>query len=402
MVKRRAAAALLAVVLTAVMVFSTGGFAGADPPKFELKVIINPNPGFEVSIWVDKPNYMPGEDVVIRYRVTQDAYVYIWDIDTQGIVRLLLPNIYEPGNFAQAGRTYTIPSNNRYRLQVTGPYGTETLVIVASKQPLPETGWLGNAIRSKEFMPKVGDSAEQFFGQVRSLQIQPIPQQSWVSAQTSFQIGPAVPVVPLPPRIEADVRVESNPSGARVFLDGREVGSTPRTVYGVTYGPHEVTILKDGYFTFTQRFNVTTTAPVTISAYLERIPDVTVPVAGPYGAILDQYVTVSSTADRVELPFAYGGSSGQFVIDPDGSGDRLVLEADGTLWVSGYGTRSVFAVEADKPNEIYWGKTYVSALGPFKVDATLVDYGIGRKNDRHQTPFFQYMTWRVQVWWVGR
>lgn len=402
MIKRRAAAALLAVVLTAVMVFSAGGLVGADQPKIELKVIINPNPGFEAAIWVDRTNYMPGDTVAINYRVTQDAYVYVWDIDTEGNVRLLLPNIYESGNWAQGGRTYTIPSNNRYRLQVTGPYGTETLVIVASKQPLPETGWLQNAIRSGEFMPKVGDSAEQFFGQVRSLQIQPIPQQNWVSAFTTFQVGPGRPVgpvVPIVPRA-ADVRVESSPALARVFLDGREVGVTPMTLYDVPRGEHEITLIKDGYYAFVRRFDVDGTGDVNISGYLNRISQST-PPSGSYGTLLmDQVFTVSSTNDKVELPFGYAGSSGKFTLTPYGGSDKLIERAVGNALISGSGG-TMFTIYSNQTSSLYSGWTDEYSRGSFRVRATLVDYGIGYKNVA-RTPYFQFMTWRVQVWWTGK
>jgi hypothetical protein len=43
--------------------------------------------------------------------------------------------------------------------------------------------------------------------------------------------------------------VNSNPPGARVLLDGEEVGETPTSVDFTHYGTHEVVLQKDGYDT---------------------------------------------------------------------------------------------------------------------------------------------------------
>lgn len=45
--------------------------------------------------------------------------------------------------------------------------------------------------------------------------------------------------------------IESNPAGALVLLDGKEVGYTPVSVDFTYYGTREVTLIKDGYLTQT-------------------------------------------------------------------------------------------------------------------------------------------------------
>lgn len=45
--------------------------------------------------------------------------------------------------------------------------------------------------------------------------------------------------------------IESNPPGALVLLDGKEVGYTPVSVDFTYYGTREVTLIKDGYETQT-------------------------------------------------------------------------------------------------------------------------------------------------------
>lgn len=45
--------------------------------------------------------------------------------------------------------------------------------------------------------------------------------------------------------------IESNPAGALVLLDGKEVGYTPVSADFTYYGTREVTLIKDGYQTQT-------------------------------------------------------------------------------------------------------------------------------------------------------
>ena len=50
--------------------------------------------------------------------------------------------------------------------------------------------------------------------------------------------------------------VQSNPPGAMVLLEGREIGYTPTAVDFTYYGTRELTLIKDGYETSTQQVPV--------------------------------------------------------------------------------------------------------------------------------------------------
>ncbi|MBC7820626.1 MAG: PEGA domain-containing protein, partial [Planctomycetaceae bacterium] len=56
-------------------------------------------------------------------------------------------------------------------------------------------------------------------------------------------------VASLPGCVHRRLTVNSNPPGARVLLDGEEVGETPTSVDFTHYGTHEVVLQKDGYDT---------------------------------------------------------------------------------------------------------------------------------------------------------
>lgn len=64
----------------------------------------------------------------------------------------------------------------------------------------------------------------------------------------AFLFGVALFVL-LPGCVHRRLTVNSNPPGARVLLDGEEIGETPTSVDFTHYGTREVVLQKDGYET---------------------------------------------------------------------------------------------------------------------------------------------------------
>jgi hypothetical protein len=75
---------------------------------------------------------------------------------------------------------------------------------------------------------------------------------------------------PAPPKTEAPLVIVSKPSGASVFLDGRQVGTTPLTFPLVQIGTHSVRITLDGYRPWTSPVQVSATETNRVTASLER------------------------------------------------------------------------------------------------------------------------------------
>jgi hypothetical protein len=55
--------------------------------------------------------------------------------------------------------------------------------------------------------------------------------------------------------------IQSTPSGATAFLDGREVGRTPVTVHPVAPGAHTVQVMRDGFVGQERKVAITTSKP---------------------------------------------------------------------------------------------------------------------------------------------
>jgi serine/threonine-protein kinase len=80
-----------------------------------------------------------------------------------------------------------------------------------------------------------------------------------------------------PPADEAGrLLVRSTPAGARVFVDGREMGRTPESLDGVARGSHRVRVTHDGYVDSERRVTITRSRPtqaITVSLARERSPE---------------------------------------------------------------------------------------------------------------------------------
>ena len=67
--------------------------------------------------------------------------------------------------------------------------------------------------------------------------------------------------------------VESRPAGARVVVDGREVGTTPTVVSDVAAGIRSVRIELDGYQPWETSVDVPASDQVRVGASLDHLPE---------------------------------------------------------------------------------------------------------------------------------
>lgn len=103
----------------------------------------------------------PGQPVGFSFRVSRDAFVVIYDIDTEGRTHLLYPRSQWDPEFVQGGVLYHLPARGAgYRLVADGPPGEEFVVAVASDEPIAARWtdcWNGLAGRSE--YDHMGDSS---------------------------------------------------------------------------------------------------------------------------------------------------------------------------------------------------------------------------------------------------
>ena len=173
-----------------VALFGIVAVAGSPAP---LGLVIDPTPDpLSVNIWTDKTSYAVGENATIFFSVSQPAFVYIYDIQPDGIVRLIFPNAYSQGNYVSGG-THSLP-DGLYRFRIAEPTGVEQLQIIAS--PIS----LGLEMSYGEPFPMVGSSPGAATGDIQAQIMGIVPEPNYATAWTSFTIiAYYTPPTPPPP-----------------------------------------------------------------------------------------------------------------------------------------------------------------------------------------------------------
>ncbi|MBB6099099.1 hypothetical protein HNR42_002535 [Deinobacterium chartae] len=173
-------------------------------------IVVNPvQTDLQVDVWTDRdpsgartPEYHPGERVRLYARVNQDAYVYLFSVNSEGAVSLILPNRYQGGaNLLRAGSTRVFPEQGApYTFDIARPYGVSKILAVASKHPLD----LNDIARFRDGQntgfAEVTVKSQAGLAQALSIVVQPIAQNEWVSDTAYYTVvgSEVAPVRPTP------------------------------------------------------------------------------------------------------------------------------------------------------------------------------------------------------------
>ena len=258
---------LLAGALTLV---SGAAFAQSNPRVTPQAVIVNPvQTSLKVNVALDKsgsnPLYIEGEKQRITVSVNQDAYVYVFNIQANGVVAVLLPNGFSGGTpFLRAGEARTFPTPNAgYELTIGAPYGQEKILALASKTQLN----LGQVIPQVGSNQIVNATVQGQAGLARALAVvvTPLPVQGWVTDVADFQTRSRV-VAPSTGTLVVNV----NSNGANVSLDGVLIGrgDTSRVVPA---GQYTVRVTLNGFQDFQQVVNIGNGQTVNVQVNLQPI-----------------------------------------------------------------------------------------------------------------------------------
>jgi hypothetical protein len=123
-------------------------------------------PRLTADVWINKEEggvYRPGESMRVFFRSNTDAYVLVYNIDTEGYIHLVYP--YGPADplRVEGGRTYIIPQrHDPYDLVADGPAGMEFVVAVASRFPFQNLPWyLTTGAPESEAAGRGGDEEDE-------------------------------------------------------------------------------------------------------------------------------------------------------------------------------------------------------------------------------------------------
>ena len=253
------------LILLMTMCFFEEGFAQNMSPKDTEKMksiqIINPNPIFSLRLLLDKgrgESFNPGEKITIRFKSTRDAFVTLYNYDTAGRVKIIFPNRYSPHNFVKAGQEYKVEGQIAPDTQA----GTEFVQGFATTRPLLVSENIKNMI-AKQLMPQISSDYRSFIQRMKSI-IRPLPPTEWVSSNLlSFNI-----ISPPPPVNHGNILINSNPSGAKVYLNDVYRGISPLSLNSLDVGYYQVKMVKSGYEDWSKKVYVYSSKTTNVSATL--------------------------------------------------------------------------------------------------------------------------------------
>lgn len=101
-----------------------------------------------LSVSTSKQRYDVGETLEFTVTPSEDAYLAAWVRGAGGKTRRIYPNDHDTGGVFRGGVTARFPGAGDFRFRVIPPAGRDTLIVIASKEPIgmsssPSTGvWL--------------------------------------------------------------------------------------------------------------------------------------------------------------------------------------------------------------------------------------------------------------------
>jgi hypothetical protein len=155
-----------------------------NPVPSTLKVNLNLNKGGQ------NPLYRVGEPIQISLSTNEDAYVYLFSVEADGDVNLILPNRFTGGKeYLRAGEIRTFPSPGaRYQFTISPPYGQAQVVAVATKKPM-DLDEIASFKQGSGFADvKVKKST--LSGAVnRAIVVEEIPSNQWASSTVFYRVA---------------------------------------------------------------------------------------------------------------------------------------------------------------------------------------------------------------------
>lgn len=195
------------IALTASLLVPFVSPAQATPRLSTQSIIVNPVPtSLGVQVWVNRdtsgtstPNYRVGERIRIFTQVTEDAYVYLFNVNPDGSVDQILPNRLGSGNYVRAGQTRVFPAaGDNFVFDIAGPYGLNKVLAVASRRPLnlSEISSFQNGQPFATVKPSV--NSPERLAQALSIVVNPVTptptqppvsQQDWTSDTVAYNVA---------------------------------------------------------------------------------------------------------------------------------------------------------------------------------------------------------------------
>lgn len=189
-------------------------YAAKETERQSVLSLHNPNPGFEIKLWLNAPSGIAaassdvntrsialagpsgtpltvatnesaimkrGDKHTYGFRASRDCYLVLYNVGPDGLITVLLPNKHIPNNYFKAGKDHIIPDPScRYangepcKFEVvkeqSKPVGLEMIKALATLKPMPLTKVDLSAFEKQDFLAgRMNSSDSQWNAAANSL-----------------------------------------------------------------------------------------------------------------------------------------------------------------------------------------------------------------------------------------
>lgn len=143
----------------------------------------------DAYVWTMESSFEIGDPVEIHLAVSRSAFVYLFNLQSDGVVRMLFPNAYSINNFLT---TSIVLPDGGYQLIALPPAGVDELLVFASTNPLP----IPVSSLADPF-PVFAASPDEAINQLVTLLASIDPTTTWAIGWTAIQITGDVEPAPI-------------------------------------------------------------------------------------------------------------------------------------------------------------------------------------------------------------
>jgi len=259
---------ILPILLLVCFAFSISVYAqSAGQTEFKKNIqLINPRPVFSLRLRLEKGDsvsYVPGERMALSFESNKDAYVTIYQYDSEGRVRIIFPNQSNIHDFVRGEHLYQvegiIPLDSGFGPgYIQGFATTRPLLMMRDRDRYPE-------ILAKEF-PVISFKLGDFTINLRGLLSQQ-PPENWVSSNIlGYQVVRPHYVSERVGRVMAI----SFPRGSEVYLGHGYQGISPKRIEDIQTGQHLLEFVMPGYEIWSKTITVSSNRTTQVEANLSQ------------------------------------------------------------------------------------------------------------------------------------
>ena len=127
-----------------------------------------------------------------------------------------------------------------------------------------------------------------------------------VSKEISTEMNGEIITLPAPTPIYGSLMVESTPNLCKLYIDGKDNGTTPKSINNILVGQHEIRLTKDGYDEHKETVTVAKGERKQVKATMNKQEVVQQPIATTTSSSEDQTFTVDGVS--FTMKFVEGGT----------------------------------------------------------------------------------------------